>query len=855
MNTISQLLHKFQKGVSGRLEVRYLHPLLYLLCVDNRFSGLSHEARYELLEKETGIAERELIDLVARGPLQFALLTEAEKESDYSFLEDQEGGQHWLSWYAKKFVPIRSSLKGSEKGAGSKALHFYGFKGGQARSTVLVLLAKTLADEGRRVLVVDADVEAPSLDSIFEVAAETTSSTLMGLCGWDDKIAPIERVYVGRPQPGIVDLIACRPKSEDYDMDFAGFLLGTTLDARILEKAAERLRTFCDARPIYDYVLFDHRTGLAPSVLPLMQGWPGSAVIFVRPDGMTRHFEDSPTLRALLAHDPETPGAFVTFSLDPKQTSAEFLSKNGKFVEGLLETLSDALTEGEEGDIDPSELQRYWMLWNHDASVLSQLAPAPDQLSMINREALSQLRDVLGIEVKRDTTPKALTNSGATDEGLFIRTPDIERLFSVDSRILYVFGRKGTGKTRLLKELNAQKYGEPLLVAQDFQDAGIQSGGAIFSKLLRQCADNYEVFWWTLLLGALKANPASHESLNQQVSELSKLPIEQLSAQADAFNVQAIIKSELPNKRRVFLIDGVETAVPAAKLRQFVESLFRFLASVQYNKIISSAITIRLFLRSDLHKSAAQNIEQQIEGSALNLRWGRRSILNFAVARIHSLKWFRETFSDVCAEIDKKLPQLSLGALSEAEAEELLLRIFPSGLERNKVKSTTFFATYFSDAGGDSDAKASFYPRLFDGFLKKMNDATDHSDALDGERLNSVFVLRSYDEASTAFISEVRTELNNLLEFSEDDAANRDAVSKLLDAFSGLKTPFVVEDIVKEIVDRIGFPSEQVRDSLNKMKDLGIFEERPSYPGEWRTGRVYKSGLAMKYVRGQKQVQ
>lgn len=854
MKTLSQLLQRLRERFPGQVEVRYVHPLMYVIIVDDDFANRGPEDRHALLAERAGISKDDLQSIVAKGSVQLAAITATERDSDYGFLNQEESGQHWLAWYARdrKGAPVGTRQPADVCHA--KALHFYGFKGGQARSTVLILLAKLLANDGSRVLVVDTDIEAPSLDSVFDVTAEAASSTLLGLCGWATEISPLPRVYVGQPKPGTVDLLACRPRSDDYDIDFAGFLLGTTLDARILERAAIKLRAFADAQPRYDYVIFDHRTGLAPSVLPLMNGWPGPTVVFVRPDGMSRHLEHSSALRALLAHDPQSPGAFVTFSLDPKQTAGDVLDKHGKFVEGLLEALSDALTlhegsDGSDADIDPSELQRYWILWNHDAALLSLSAPSPDQLSSLNRAALIQLREVLGLEAGQEDLPPMLSKSGATDEGLFVLTPDIARLFSIESRILYIFGRKGTGKTRLVKELSRSQLGEPLLVAHDFGDAGIKSGGSTFNALLRQCSEDFETFWWALLLAGLNSNPTTPSSLDEHARILSQVEAGKLRTIATAANIEARLAASTRGTRRVFLIDGVETSVPAAKVRLFVESLFRFLAVVQYNRTIADSITIRLFLRSDLQKSAAQNVEQQIEGSVLDLRWDRKSILNFSVARIHSLAWFRQEFPETLAKIDQNLEQLSRGALREFEAEDLLLEIFPKGLERNKLKTTTFFATYFSDAGGENDARASFYPRLFDGFLRTMNDAPDHSMSLVDGKLRSQFVLDAYDSASTAFINEVRTELDNLLELSADNAANRDAVNKLLDAFSGLRTPFLVEEIVQELASRAALQAEQVRDSLNRMKQLGIFEERPGYPGWWRTGRLYKSGLNMKYVR------
>lgn len=853
MTTISHLLNKLQEFFSGKFEIKYVHPLLYIICVDEEFGRKEMDERYELLANKVGIELDELLKIVARGSIQIALVNSIERKIEYSFLDDQESGRHWLSWFARSGKI--DLAEHSQDSNGARAIHFYGFKGGQARSTVLVLLAKFLADNGRKVLIVDADVEAPSLDAVFDVVADSAASTLMGLCGWADEISPLSRVYVGTSSQGSVDLIPCRPRSKDFDVDFAGFLLGTTLDARITQNASAKLRDFVNANKLYDYVFFDHRTGLAPSVLPLMNGWPGSTVVFVRPDGMSRNLESSSAIEALLSHDKQSPGAFVSFSLDPQQSNDEFLKENGKFIESLLVKMSDALST--DGDIDPTELLRYWILWRHDSSMFGRDAPSPEKIGAQNRSALNQIIEILGLELghvsNESDSEVVLSKSGAVDEGHFVLTPELSRLFSKDSRILYIFGRKGTGKTRLLKELSAQKLGTPLLVASDFSGGGIQSGGVEFNSLLKTCDGDYEVFWWALLYCALYDESrfilhGESPNLAHRVTAMSDRSNRNLKILADPKYIEDFVYKS-PFFFGNFLIDGIETAVPASDLRRFVESLFRFLSTLQYSKKLSSYIRVRLFLRSDLYKGAVQNVEQQIEGCSIDLRWDRKSILNFCVARIHSLSWFKENFSSAWKKIDDQLLIISRGGLSESDAETLLLEIFPVGLERNRLKTTTFFATYFSDAGGDGENKASFYPRLFDGFLRTMNDAIDHSNSIKDGRLNGAFVLESYDRASNEFIDEVKTELYNLLEITKEVDSNREAVNNLLVAFSGIRTPFVVDDTIKEVSEKTGIPSEIVRDSVNKMKQIGIFEDRPGYSGWWRSGRLYKSGLKMKYVR------
>ena len=49
----------------------------------------------------------------------------------------------------------------------NRIIAFYGFKGGAGRSLLLANTAALLAAAGRRVLVVDADLEAPGLGRFF----------------------------------------------------------------------------------------------------------------------------------------------------------------------------------------------------------------------------------------------------------------------------------------------------------------------------------------------------------------------------------------------------------------------------------------------------------------------------------------------------------------------------------------------------------------------------------------------------------------------------------------------------------------------------------------------------------------
>lgn len=859
MMTISEIIQKLHRTFPGGVELRFLHPTLYIVCVDARFEGASAEERQKLLGNIGQFSVDDLRVIRSIGVAELYLLTPAERAEDDASLGATNEGQHWLAWFTPSEFRGPAPILHPQS---SKVVHFYGFKGGQARSTVLVLLAKALADAGYRVLVVDADVEAPSLDTILGVAADSPSATLMGLCGWADEVTPVAKAYAGEDQTGYVDLLACRPRSKAYDMDFAAFLLNASLNAKTLEQAATNLQSYVafsedGSVQKYDVVFFDHRTGLAPSILPIMKAWPGPAVVFTRLDAMSSDLPDTQVFDILLSHDTEIPGAFVTLSLQPNASRETIREAHGRTIERLLVSLSDAFARvSDEGEIDPLALEPHWIVWHYDPALLAQLPPAPKGLSSQNQQSLFELREILGLEESispRLTTPTPkLTRSGATDEGWFIRTQDVDRLFTPNSQFLYILGRKGTGKTRLLRELQAETLGEPLLVASDYKGGGLQSLSVAFRQLFAKCGEDGDLFWWALLRAALECRSTYDESLEKKISDLCSVPNFDAASYGSVEDVVSTVR--LQSGPRTFLVDGVETAVSATHLRAFVESLFKFMSTIQFDRFFDGKVTVRVFLRLDLAIGASENVDQQMEGRQLRLSWDKTSILNFVLARIATLQWFRDKFPAVCLDIEKNQHSILRGSLEEKEAEELLLRIFPRKLERNKLKTTTFFASYFSDSG-DAANKASFYPRLFDNFLRRIDASARNEEAgkepLKDDLLNSPFVLGAYDSASEEFISDVRDELYALLDLAKDASENRGLVNRFIDSFSGRRTPFLVEEEIANLGSSLNISIEKIRASMVKMKDLGVFEERDGYPGYWRSGRIYKSGLKMKYVRAQ----
>lgn len=859
--TISELLKTCRDNFQ-RVDVKYAHPSLYILCIDDVFNTFDEDSRRTIFLEKTDIDFEELAQLETAAAISLELCIVSERTSLFSFLDGEDATQHWLPLLDKT---IRENLTVVLPEA-IPAIHFYGFKGGQARSTVLVMLAKSLAADGYRVLVVDVDIEAPSLDLLFDVSVSDVSTTLMGLCGWSNDFSPVQ-VLGSAYSKGAIDIVPCRPRSDNYDMDFAAFGIRVALDISTISNGLKRLKTYIaqlESDKKYDIVLFDHRTGIAPSVLPAIREWRGPTVIAVRPDGLSTQAIGA--FASLFAQNPDNPGAFICFSLDAEDSRVAIFQRAAQQIQELLGELSQAIARGaenghEEDNLPPDALQKYWVSWFADRAIFSALSPPLERLGSENQNSLRQLREVLGftgppfpLVVETTNTTRISSPSGAVDPGWFIETAEISRLFLPTSTVSYIVGRKGTGKTRLYKEMINRRLAEPLFASADFDGGGVKSQSSVYSLLLDSCSGDFKAFWWSLLAIALSTSDAANSTIfDSAVSAWCELPPEQRKEQGTAHF--AVKLAGQGTRKRFFLIDGIETAVPSAQLRVFIEEMLLFMLTIQSDSKLSSFIFIRLFLRTDLLKNATQNIEQQTSHRKLELRWDNDSIFNFVLARIELLDWFEENFAGACNAIRNIQPDISSGKVLRSVYEPLLLSIFPQKLRRNNLQTITFFETYFSDAGGDNQELASFYPRLFENFLNQITIvAKSRSDkrinALEEGKVTHSVVLEAHAAASAAFITEVTQELYALLNLDNDDSLNRRLVDSLIAAFEGQPTPFEVEKILESLRRLVsGLEASKLRDALQRMREVGIFEGRPGYPGQWRAGRLYKSALRMKYVR------
>ncbi|SDN34026.1 Tetratricopeptide repeat-containing protein [Streptomyces sp. cf386] len=171
---------------------------------------------------------------------------------------------------------------------GGQVVTFYSYKGGTGRTMALANTAWILAANGKRVLAVDWDLEAPGLHRFFHpfldpgtvgattgvidllteyawAAADNTAGTEHRAPDWHRRYARIQRHAVSLdwpfPEPGTLDLVSAGRQNRDYSAIVSTFDWDNFYEHLGGGQFFDALRD--DMRRHYDYVLIDSRTGLS----------------------------------------------------------------------------------------------------------------------------------------------------------------------------------------------------------------------------------------------------------------------------------------------------------------------------------------------------------------------------------------------------------------------------------------------------------------------------------------------------------------------------------------------------------------------------------------------------------------
>jgi hypothetical protein len=796
-------------GTNFIYEMEFRYPNTYINLVDKSFTE-DTDTNYLILSQKLEIKVETIRSILNR--LYFVL-----NFSDEKLDHVKNRGHFWIRTILSNTTPASPET--------FKTIHFYGHKGGQARTSTMFVLAQHLAAMGWQVLCIDMDVEAPSLDVIFGFGNVALENSVLGI-RFDEDICPLK---VDGDFLGTLDAISFRPSDNLYDLDSIALAMELAMSPLMTEKIIGKINEIAKK---YNVVLIDHRTGLSSSIPPWINMMPGPVIFFSRMDNQWRH--SLYHIESLWKLYPQNPGLLISFKPE-QENSSYYYSLSIPQSDAILEKMASAMSANNpELDISTDDLRDRWIVWPHSRDI---------QRGLFNKISRTIYNDQL-VDITRmlelDTAPtmqsiqKAMEThpSGSKDEGDFIFTNAMQKLTS-NNNFWFILGRKGTGKTRLLKELASRQLGIPLLLDDnDNGTIGITANSTQIVLLKEATERNPEYFWWTLVLSALetKANRTDLSThINQNIHEAS----------LSMSKLLRILDINKPKEPIVYLIDGLETAFTSAETYKFLDALFRVWSTIDTDFKLRNHLKFRIFIRTDLANRGYENFEQLSHGKILELRWSTQYILNFVLSRIRVNEWYQNNFPNATQRIIDNYEMIIQGNLELKLCEDILLMIFPTKLNRLNMLTTTFLRTWFSD---DPKGTEGYYPRIYDEFLRQLTT----NKISDGGKIDQRAIFTAHEKATIDFLSQVQVELKNLVSLESQQ------IQPLIEAFRGMSTPFYLDKIVTELSFKTSIDKKDVRDALNQMKNIGIFEERMGHSGQWRVGRLFKTSLRMKYVRGTK---
>ena len=146
---------------------------------------------------------------------------------------------------------------------------FYSYKGGVGRSLALANLAALLVKRGRRVLLIDFDLEAPGLDSFAEFAPAAGKPGVVEYVGefLHRQVAPDIRTFVHHcalpgPYRGSLSVMPAGRKDAAYNHQLARINWAELYESGLGTPFFENWKAAIDHHFQPDYVFVDSRTGL-----------------------------------------------------------------------------------------------------------------------------------------------------------------------------------------------------------------------------------------------------------------------------------------------------------------------------------------------------------------------------------------------------------------------------------------------------------------------------------------------------------------------------------------------------------------------------------------------------------------
>lgn len=730
--------------------------LIHVTLVSNEFTGKS------VVQREDFVLDSLLPEQIHRlGFMNLLTVKEAnDMELSPRFIHQSNlRPKSWIELANRALNPTgMSNLKKVRDYEAPRAVAFYSYKGGVGRTTALAHVASILAKRGHKILVIDLDLEAPSLHLVFS------------------KINP-------QPQHGIVEYLYERSYSptntyqihvtdlfgEVHLEDSPGRLFvipAGKIDLNYLAKVDDlRVAAFHEGRVWNDFIkevsdqihpdiiLIDSRTGINEWGAFSLLTAADDVVLFMYPN--EENYEGISVIANALNMVERDNDKNVNFVLTKVPSNKDGKQRALKYWERLNESFK--VVDEDETENGLKEINEPLTIYYNSDVALSDTLPVEHLTSiyapianLIDEESEQGKLKLILSGTNRWEIIESLTfeTVDAKDEQndlgkVFQKTADYDKF--IDENTVVIHGQKGTGKTALywmmLKHLEQSKK----LARGRLDDVVIVSGHGSYrgrpgKEEFRYLANNidgngtWEAIWRGYAILRLyiegKLPPFRGTKFSDVQNILKKIPkkndywtSEHTNALKNFFNSNLSILTKdylmyvneyLKKKNNTIwlLYDDLDEDIQERSHFQndVLSGLFYFIRSVDAQRL--SNIKFKTFIREDIWNRLNFTNKSHFNGRDVLLQWSRIDFMRLAVRQALYSGYYKQL-------VDKYFPIQDIDSATEESLIDALQILW--GMRREKNRNSKYVARWVYERL--TDASGTTFPRVL-GLL--LSAAKEH---------------------------------------------------------------------------------------------------------------------------------
>lgn len=668
-------------------------------------------------------------------------------------------------WIIEKYLTNvywnEGAVRNENSNLQSKLICFYSYKGGVGRTTTMVMTAIEMAKRGKKIVMIDFDLEAPGVASIFP----DESISQYGLLDYliessvygnelqiDEYMYPVSDYCHVNQFGGEIYVIPAYGKVVDNDAElYRKCLMRFNLDMPAYMGKSTPIDGFLqkiDAFIKPDYIFIDTRSGLHQIGGITLSRYSDMAVLFFY--GSRQNVEGMKMVLPILKRN-GTPFVLINSKVPANDEVAAV--ERRVYLEGAYNALSICDEQYQEGDIfiDDESGEHYPKEVSYDDALevvvnMEQFRKAYEEKRGNYREIANVLEEVLSGEMEERVEPvihddrqgyivdafseimNGLETAAAEEE--FSTEQSLCRnfyplkgyTFIFDARKFLVLGQKGVGKTALFSALKNNDYAKAL--AKYLQVGTKQyehtkwivgtSQETDFTDIFR-CLRREEQVSTFLLYKAIDVLIKSDSDLKRMAEDskvcwlfLKEIDIEQCEKMTEevAFHLGQLLKrinQRLQEKNIVVTIiyDALDRIVPSGERSRLVSTLidlwYRYESTVQN-------VRSKIFLRQDIYDREVVVADKvKLKNYSVILGWEYDQLFAMVWKRVINRSdevktFFREIAPRTLMEYDGLG---SIPILGEDENRNLLTALIGTTMGGTKKASTyKWFRNRLADTQG-----------------------------------------------------------------------------------------------------------------------------------------------------------